>query len=182
MSKNWKKVSEKYVVKTPWLAFRKDGYKIASGSIDYYYIVERPDYVVIVPQTADKKFMLVRQYRHGVQNTILNFPMGFINDREKPKQAALRELIEETGLLAKQIKPIGSFLLAPPFLRTRGYVFLAKDITVKNKVKMPEHKEHIKSVKIVNARQLENLIKKGELADASSVVAYFLTKNSYSKK
>jgi len=182
MSQNWKKVSEKYVVKTPWLALRKDGYKIANRSVGDYYIVERPDYVVIVPQTTDKKFVLVRQYRHGVQGTILNFPMGFIDNHEKPQQAALRELIEETGSLAKHIKLIGSFLLAPAFLETKGYVFLAKNITVNNRVKALEPDEHIKSIEIVSARQLEDLIKKRRLTDVSSVVAYLLTKNNYSKK
>jgi len=176
MGKNWKKVSEEYILKTPWLALRKDGYTIASGSTDYYYIVERPDYVVIVPQTADKKFMLVQQYRHGIRDTILNFPMGFINNREKPRQAALRELAEETGSLANNIKSIGSFFPAPAFLQTKGYAFFAKNITINAKEKTLNHNEHIKSVEIVSARQLENLIKKGILTDVSSIAAYFLLK------
>lgn len=183
MDNYWKKVSETYLTQTPWLSLRKDGYKTDEVSASDYYIVERPDYVVIVPQTKDKKFLLVRQYRHGVQKNILNFPMGFIDQREKTEQAATRELVEEIGVSEKNIKIkfISSFFLAPGFLPTEGHVFFAQDVIVERKTKALDCNEHIRGVEKVSARQLEELIKKRILTDLSSIGAYLLVKNYYAK-
>lgn len=171
-----RKVSEKYVLKTPWLALRKDGYKNKNGRVDDYYIVERPDYVVIVPRTKDKKFILVQQYRHGVGSMILNFPMGFIDKGEKPHETARRELAEETGSVAKNIKLIGAFFLAPAFLKTKGHVFFANDIVRRSKREAFDQREHLK-IKLVSEARLENLIQKGQLSDLSSIAAYLMVKS-----
>lgn len=59
--------------------------------------------VVIVPLTPEREFLLTRQFRPVVNNFVVEFPAG-LNDRgERPEEAALRELIEETGHTAREI-------------------------------------------------------------------------------
>ncbi len=173
----WKKKSAEYILQSPWLSVRKDAYETPEGKIiDNFYIVERPDFVMIVPQTEDKKFILVRQYRHGVEDIILNFPMGFIIKGEKPKATAERELFEETGFSGGHIEPLGNFLLAPPFTKTTVYAFMAMGLKENNEVKNFADIEEIDKVVSVSEKELEDLIEKSKLCDLSSVCAYLLMK------
>jgi ADP-ribose pyrophosphatase len=45
----------------------------------------------------------VRQYRHAADKLVLEIPAGMIEKDEKPEDAALRELEEETGLKAGKL-------------------------------------------------------------------------------
>lgn len=178
--KGWKKRSQKYVLRTRWLSLRKDGYKTPEGKIvDDFYIVERPDFVVIVPETKDGKFVLVKQYRLGIEKNILNFPMGFTEKGEPIRRTARRELIEETGFSGGTITHIGSFLLSPPFIKSTGHVFSIRNIS-KKRGKGIDDKGEIEKVMIVSGRELEKLIKKKKLPDFVSIGSYLLLKNSRS--
>jgi 8-oxo-dGTP pyrophosphatase MutT (NUDIX family) len=64
-----------------------------------YYILEYPNWVNIVALTDKNKIVLVKQYRHGVQESILEIPGGVIDEGEDSITAAKRELLEETGYL-----------------------------------------------------------------------------------
>src|SRR5258706_16415792 len=55
------------------------------------------DWVSVVPVTRDGKFVLVRQYRIGIDAPTLEIPGGVIDEGQEPPGAALRELREETG-------------------------------------------------------------------------------------
>lgn len=85
---------------------RKDGYEL----------VERTKVngvVVIVPVTDQGELLLIEQYRPPVQSTCIEFPAGLSGDLaeasdEKLETAARRELLEETGYEAQQIKRLGT--------------------------------------------------------------------------
>ena len=69
----------------------------------FYDVVQIGDGVAILPFIDDKTLLLAQQYRHPVQETLLELIQGGIT-REKrdvpgetPEEAAHRELLEETG-------------------------------------------------------------------------------------
>jgi len=54
-----------------------------------------------VPVTDDKEVLLVRQFRPPVNGYVIEFPAGLMSEREDTlKEAAMRELLEETGYSA----------------------------------------------------------------------------------
>src|SRR5689334_5360157 len=56
-----------------------------------------PDWAGVVPVTADGQFVLVRQYRHGIDGPTLEIPGGIVEEGHDPPTSAMRELREETG-------------------------------------------------------------------------------------
>ncbi|MBR2308261.1 MAG: NUDIX hydrolase, partial [Fibrobacter sp.] len=65
--------------------------------IDDFYTLWQPDWVLILARTAEGKWVMTEQYRHGTGKIALEFPAGIIDKGETPEQAALRELQEECG-------------------------------------------------------------------------------------
>ena len=99
-----------------------DGYEC-----DWYY-VDTPPSVMVVPVTADRHLVLVRQYRHNLKSHQLELPAGTVNETEKPQTAARRELEEETGftLAARaRMRPLGSYYSLPSETNKYTHVFLA---------------------------------------------------------
>lgn len=61
---------------------------------------DRPDGVIIYSLCGEKhdKVLLVRQYRYSIDDYIYEFPAGLVDEGETYRQAAVREVREETGL------------------------------------------------------------------------------------
>jgi ADP-ribose pyrophosphatase len=62
-----------------------------------YVVIDSPDWVNIVPVTKDNKIVMVKQFRHGIEDFTLEIPGGLIEKDEDPKVAGMRECMEETG-------------------------------------------------------------------------------------
>lgn len=180
--KNWKKLSHEYLLKTKWLSLRKDSYETPEGKIiDDFYIVERPNVVVIVPQTSEGKFVLVRQYRHGIEEIVLNFPMGFIDSGEEPRSAAKRELFEETGFHADTIKFLGKFFLTPSFTKISAHIFSAENLSAQETNHEKSDTDEISEIVFVSRLELEDLIAREKFSGLTSICAYLLTKKPFTE-
>ena len=68
-----------------------------------YIVLDGPDVVIIIPELEDC-FLMVEQWRHGSSEICKEFPGGVIDKGETPEQGALRELLEETGLIADRVE------------------------------------------------------------------------------
>lgn len=79
-------------------------------TVDDYYVVRFPDYVLVFAEMSDGTVPLLRQYRHGPRRECLTFPGGAIDDGEAPLEAARRELFEELGLVADNWQSLGTFV------------------------------------------------------------------------
>ena len=96
--KPWKLLDTDYLVNAPWLKVAKETCELPNGKvIDDFYTLWQPDWVLILARTAEGKWVMTEQYRHGTGKIALEFPAGIIDKGETPEQAALRELQEECG-------------------------------------------------------------------------------------
>ena len=96
--KPWKLLNSEYLVDAPWLKVAKETCELPNGKvIDDFYTLWQPDWVLVLARTAEGKWVMTEQYRHGTGKIALEFPAGIIDKGETPEQAALRELQEECG-------------------------------------------------------------------------------------
>lgn len=98
MEKKWTILKSDYVLKNKWLIVRKDHVKLPTGAeMDDYYVLEYPDWVTVIAITEEGKYVMERQYRHGIQKTCYEICGGTVEKGEDFLDTAKRELKEETG-------------------------------------------------------------------------------------
>ena len=95
--KKWQVLHSEYLISRPWLTARRDHVRLPNGAENKeYYVLEYPDWVNVIAITAEGKFIMERQYRHGLQWTGYEICAGVCEKGETPLQSAQRELYEET--------------------------------------------------------------------------------------
>lgn len=127
MTKAWRVLSSRTVVKDRWMDLRADHCVTPAGvDVSPYYVLGYPDWVHVVALTDDRRMVLVRQYRHAVGRTVLEIPGGGVDAADDdPQTAAQRELAEETGYTAPIWRMVGSFYPNPATHTNRVHVALA---------------------------------------------------------
>lgn len=94
----WKVLDSEYLFSRPWLTVRRDRVQLPTGKVHpEYYVLEYPDWINVIAITRDGKFVMVRQYRHGLGIVSTELCAGVAEPGERPIDAARRELLEETG-------------------------------------------------------------------------------------
>lgn len=95
----WKILKSEYLFKEPWFTARRDTVKLPNGNeIPSYYVLEYPEWVNVIAITKEGRFVLVRQYRHGLGQINYELCAGVCEKEDiSPLQSAQRELQEETG-------------------------------------------------------------------------------------
>lgn len=124
---NWKKISSEYISKHPYFTARKDICEMPDGKIvDAYYVVELPPSVCALAITEDGKVLMAKQYRHPLEETLMELPGGFVDEGEEPSNAIRRELLEETGHGFSSIEYVGKVTANPGLLTGYTYLYLAQ--------------------------------------------------------
>ena len=106
---------------------------------EVFKIIEARDWAIIIPVINKKEFVMVWQWRHGSQCLSLEFPGGVLEPGEDPKEAALRELYEETGYRPEKIEKLGEFSPNPAIMSNRVHFFLAEDLNSGGKQDLDEN-------------------------------------------
>ncbi len=99
-----------------------------TGHKHEFFILECTAWVNIIPVTRDKQVVLIRQYRHGIQDNTLEVPGGLVEDFDTPESAAVRELREETGYRPGQVSYLGRVHPNPAIQNNECHSFLALNV------------------------------------------------------
>ena len=166
----WRIISSEYRIETPFLRLRADRVELPNGHVvEDYYVRESHGFSVIFALTDDARVVLVRQYKHGAAEIVLELPAGAIDPGEDAEACARRELAEETGYDAPAFAHVRSFLADPTNSDSRAHLFIARG-AVRSGEPDPDFTEEIEVV-LVPLAELRAMALDGRIAAASQVAA-----------
>jgi ADP-ribose pyrophosphatase len=131
-------------------------------------VVEHSGAVVVIPRPSPDEMVLVRQYRHAVGRETWEVCAGGIDPGESAHDAALRELREETGFVARGLRRLWSAYSAPGFC-TELLHFFTTDAWDVGETDFDEG-EQIEIATFPLAR-LREMMERDELPDAKTQIA-----------
>jgi ADP-ribose pyrophosphatase len=134
----------------------------------YWYMVSKPDVVSVIPIFDDGRILLEREFRVPIRKYIYNLPAGHIDPGESPKDAAKRELSEETGYVAASLTHMGTIYESPGILVGKAHIYVARGLKKGRRHLDPD--ERI-SVKRFTLQQLKRMIRTYKITDAKTIVA-----------
>src|SRR5467141_1492985 len=114
------------VYEGPIFGIRRDKVIEPSGVRATREVITHPGSVVVLPVLADGRILLIQQYRHATRQYLWELVAGRIDSGENVRQAAARELMEETGYHAQRFRVFLDMFPTPGFLEERMYVLLAE--------------------------------------------------------
>lgn len=164
-------LSTRLVYENRWLRLREDRVRRLDGAEGIYSVLERADFAVICPY-EDGRLHLVQQFRYPVAERVWEFPMGTLEPGEDQDAASLaaRELREETGLIAAEMRLIGSLFQAAGYSNQKGHVFLASGLVAE--AAAPEPEEQDMRAESFPLAAVERMIVAGEIRDGITIAAF----------
>lgn len=180
MKRTWKKIKSKIIYQNPWIKLYEDEVIRPDGKKGIYgYLFKYPGTFIIV--LDNDSIYLLSEYRYPLKKVIFNLPAGVV-DKKDPLRGAKRELFEETGIIARKWKRLGSFYVGPGHETTQITIFLATDIDKeKSKNSLQDKTEAINKIIKVKIPKLKQMIIKGKIECGITLAAlnlFFL----YAKK
>ncbi|MBI4199332.1 MAG: NUDIX hydrolase [Chloroflexi bacterium] len=153
------------------VGLRVDTVRLSNGTLASREIVEHPGAVCVVPLDQGKNVLLVRQYRKAAERSLLEVPAGTLEPGEDPVACAHRELEEETGCRAGEMRELVSFYTSPGFCTEVIHAFVARDLTRGRPLEAEDEELEVVSVPLAEA---VSLVRRGEIRDAKSIAALLL--------
>ncbi len=159
-------LSSEHLYQGKILNLRRDTVRLAKDQQASREVVEHVDSVAAVPLLDDGQVVLVEQWRHPIEQALLEIPAGIIDPGEQPAEAIRRELTEEIGYAAGQLELLFSVYLAPGYSQELIHIFLAQDL--QSAEAAPDDDEIIRVRKILFEDAVAACLR-GELTDAKTV-------------
>ena len=159
-------------IETNWLfQLRRERFRSRlSGKAHDYYVMHLADAVQAIALTFDNQIILVRQFRAGSGRDSLEPPGGLLDEGEDPREAAARELLEETGYAGGPAECVGSSYSNPSIMTSK-----ISTVVIRNARRVSEPKldagEEV-AVELHPAADVPRLIKEGRIDHALTVMGF----------
>lgn len=152
----WSVTASRHVLRDRWISVRADDCLTAEGArVAPFYVLEYPDWVQVVAIDTADRLILIRQYRHGSGEVILELPCGGMEATDAdPVAAARRELVEETGYGGGEWRLVGSGRPNAANQANRSHVILATGVMLVG-VPVEEPSERVEVVRLIVAEAVE---------------------------
>lgn len=165
----WTTLSGKLVYENPWI--RLDEYQVINptgGRGIYGKVSFKGQAVGVLPIDEEGNTWLVGQYRYTLDEYSWEIPMGAVPGEESLESGALRELKEETGLMARELELICRIHTSNSVTDEVGFVFVARGL--EQGATEFDDTEDIQIRKLPFTEALD-MVMKGEITDSLSVAA-----------
>lgn len=172
---DWKTLRIEKMLDTPIFTVSGVYREEAEGKTGRFVRLDSPDWVTVIPvvstPSGELRMKMVRQYRQGSGKISLEFPAGMVDAGETPEAAAIRELREETGLLAGRLELIGALNPNPAFMHNTTWTFLARELSGDGRQSLDPHENIV--LEEYSERDVARMMGKDPMDNAIMVQAWF---------
>jgi ADP-ribose diphosphatase len=177
MSKKPRILSAQTIARTRLFHVEEVGLEFANGAVVQYERLNASPHgaVLVVPLLDDEDtVLLIREYAAGVHRYELGLPKGLIESGETILDAANRELMEEVGYGARDLRHLTSFTLAPGYFAHVTHVVFARDLYEQRRPG-----DEPEEIEVVPWRlsKLKDLVAQEDCTEARSIAALYMVRD-----
>ena len=176
MSKKPRILSAHTIARTRLFHVEEVGLEFTNGTVVRYERLSASPQgaVLVVPMLDEDTVLLIREYAAGVHRYELGLPKGLIEADETILAAANRELMEEVGYAARDLRHVTSFTLAPGYFGHVTHVVFAGDL-YEQRIPGDEPEE----IEVVPWRMsaLKDLVAQEDCTEARSIAALYMVRD-----
>ena len=181
MVEDWEKLNSEEIANYRIFKMRRDRRRSPrTGAEHSFFVLESPNWVNVIPLTADGRIVMIHQFRHGTEKVTLEIPGGMVDTSDgDPAESVRRELLEETGYAADEIVHIGTVDPNPAFLNNQCHTYLALNAHWQQPPQFDGAEDIV--VELVPLEDIAGLIGNGRISHALVVAAFYHYEN-YKKR
>ena len=170
-----KQLSSENVFKGVLLDVYCDDIELPNGRNAKREYIKHVGAACVVPVDNDGNIIIEKQFRYPFHKVLTEIPAGKLDHKgEDTQDAGIRELREETGLVADSVEYLGTFFATPGFCDEKLAIYLSTGLHQKDAD--PDDDEFVECEKY-HIDELVEKICRGEIKDAKSVNGILMTKN-----
>ena len=172
-ARKWRTLASERVYATPIFDLHRRRSEHPKRGERDFFVIDPADWVNIIPVTAEREVVMVRQFRHGIGAFTLEIPGGMIDPEDpNPAAAGRREMQEECGFDSEEIIPLGRVHPNPAIQPNFCYSFLARNAKrVRKPHANPDGSEETEVV-TVPLNGVKELIATGKITHALVIAAF----------
>jgi ADP-ribose pyrophosphatase len=140
-----------------------------TGKNGTFHTIDSAPWVNVIAITNEGDVVLIRQYRHGNHQVTLEIPGG-LGEEADPADAAIRELLEETGFEGDPPKLLGSVSPNPALFSNRCYTYLIENVRETGSMALDENEDI--EVELFPLSRISSLIRDGSIDHALVIAAF----------
>jgi len=167
MNMEEKTLASEYHFKGRIMNIRVDEISLPDGKRALREVCEHCDGVGVLPITEDGKVILVSQFRYPFGKVIIEAPAGKVEAGEAHLDCGARELSEETGYTAGEMKYLGFAYPSPGCFTEKLHLYIARDL--KKGATHPDDGELVEVSEYALADAVR-MVEDGTISDAKTVI------------
>jgi 8-oxo-dGTP pyrophosphatase MutT (NUDIX family) len=166
----WRRLHREVVYENPWVTIYHDSVTRPDGEPGIYGVVHFASTAVGVVAIDDEdQVALVGQHRYTLDRSSWELPEGGSPPGEDPLDGARRELLEETGVRAREWRLLGRYHLSNSVSDEEALMYLATDLVLGESTL--DGTEADLTMRWVPFAEVMAMVARGEITDAMSVLA-----------
>ena len=173
----FERIERKLIAKGTIVDYYHDIIRVPNGNVVTWDFIGNKGAAAVIPVMEDGKIIMVRQYRNAIERETLEIPAGGLDFPGEPtKDAAVRELEEETGYKSDNIEFLISIKTTVAFCNENIDIYVAKNLMPSKQNLDEDEFIHVESYDV---KELCKMIYEGKIEDSKTVAAIMSYKNKY---